>query len=242
VPALSLQLLGLLVFVPGGLVFALAYRGRRRPELLASVVLFCVFHVLFGYGASEVGLANRLVLGLRFYLPLLPVLAFAAGESAPRLWRGVLARAPARHRRALEAVGAAALGLWMAGVVAAAGLVPWTQQRWTDTQAEIRDAIHASLGPDDVVVTNQYATFKFLPWYEARFSEIDRSQIDAAGVARLARRWGEVTLVLLDRGDSEFWRRDARENAAFVASLRPPPELRVDRRFGEEHLRIWRVR
>lgn len=241
--ALSLQIVGLLIFVPGGLALALAYRGRRRPELLASVAVFAVFYLAFGYGALELGAAKRLVLGLRFYLPLLPLLAFAAAESAPRLWGGLCSAVSTRRRARLETFAAVALTTWIACVVAASGLMQWAQHRWTSGQAEMRQAIHALLGPNDVIVTNLHATSKFLPWYDSRFFPVNRGNLDAVSAARLARRWGEFTIVLLDRSESEYWRNDARANAAFIASLRPPPALQFDRQFGPtDRLRVWRVR
>jgi hypothetical protein len=89
----------LIVLVPGGLLAGLAYRGRRWPELVLTVVASVVFFSLYGYSAEESGLQKRLVLAPRYFLPLLPVIAFAAAEVAPRLWgrirsRGLLARRP----------------------------------------------------------------------------------------------------------------------------------------------------
>ena len=40
---LPLYLLGLLVLVPGGLWFGLSYRGRRRPEIVATVLLMIFY-------------------------------------------------------------------------------------------------------------------------------------------------------------------------------------------------------
>jgi 4-amino-4-deoxy-L-arabinose transferase-like glycosyltransferase len=41
---LWLYLTGLLVFVPGGLVLGLCYRGRRRVEVVATIALYFLFY------------------------------------------------------------------------------------------------------------------------------------------------------------------------------------------------------
>jgi hypothetical protein len=190
-----------------------------------------------------VGAAKRLVLGLRFYLPLLPLLAFAAAESAPRLWGSLCTAISTRRRARLETFAAVVLTTWIACVIAASGLMQWAQHHWTARQAEMRHAIHALLGPNDVVVTNLFATSKFMPWYDARFYPVNRGKLDAASAAQMARRWGGFTIVFLDRSESEFWRNDARLNAEFIASLHPPPALQVDRQFDPTYrLRVWRMR
>jgi len=45
---LDVDALGLLVFVPGGLLVAAAYRGRRRPEVLAALALYVAFYLAYG--------------------------------------------------------------------------------------------------------------------------------------------------------------------------------------------------
>jgi 4-amino-4-deoxy-L-arabinose transferase-like glycosyltransferase len=102
-----LYLLGLLVFVPGGLAFALAYRGRRRAEVLVTPLLFVGVYLLQLWSTVETGLAKRLVLALRYFIPLLPLLCFAMAESLPRLWKTLRGRlsAPSQRRAERERVG-----------------------------------------------------------------------------------------------------------------------------------------
>lgn len=95
---LPLYLLGLLVLVPGGLAFGLAYRGRRRPEIVATIVLYVSFYLFQGFGMLETGFVKRLWNGLRYFDPLLPVLAFAMAESTPQLLEGWLVRRSQRAR------------------------------------------------------------------------------------------------------------------------------------------------
>jgi 4-amino-4-deoxy-L-arabinose transferase-like glycosyltransferase len=236
-----LHALALLVLVPGGLPLALAYRGRRRPELLASVVLFAVVYFFHWFGPPASGFVKRLVLELRYFAPLLPILAFALAESVPRLWGRLFRAAAPRARGALATATALAGALWLAGVVAAAGAVHVALFRWSGQQAVIRDEIHR-LTADSVLVTNWWATKKFVRELDREYLPVDRDRVGPADAAALVERYGGFAVALLDRSDSEYWRRDAEANAAFVASLSPPPDLELDRQVTpSDRLRIWRV-
>jgi len=242
VETLIVQLLGLMVFVPGGLVAALLYRGRRRPELLASVVLFVGFYVSYRYSAAESGPARQLVLGLRFFVPLLPLLVFAMAESVPRLWRRLLADRPERRRLGLERLAGFVLVAWLFGVAGAATLVHPVFDRWSAHQAEIRDEIHRLVKEDAVLITNLSATKKFIPWLSPQYLPLNRASLPIEHANRLALFHREFFVVLLDRSDSATWREDARANAAFVAGLEPRPALLLDREVTRtDRLRIWRV-
>jgi hypothetical protein len=51
-----------------------------------------------------------------------------------------------------------------------------------------------------------------------------------------------VTLVLLDRSDSEHWRADARANAEFLEALPGEFTIVVDRQLSAtDTLRVWRL-
>ena len=100
------------------------------------------------------------------------------------------------------------------------------------------------VGVDAVVVTNRDATRKFMR--ETRFKYLlvntREPEVTPERVVELSRRYGEVVIVLLDRSDSDFWRRQALENAAFIEALDPPPRLELDQAFSPtDHLRIWRL-
>ncbi len=238
---LPLYLFGLLVLVPGGLAAGLAYRGRRRPELVATVALFFGFYLLQAYGMTASSTAKRLVIALRYFLPLLPILAFATAEVAPRLWAGG-GRARGRPGPLAEAALAASLSVWIAGVATASVLVHWTLDRWTRAQAHIQEEILAVTGDDSVVVVNYWGVRKHLRLLERTHLPVRRSEVRAAELERLARERDDLFIVFLDRSDSEAWRQDARKNAAFLAALRPEPELLVDDRVTPtDRLRIWRV-
>jgi 4-amino-4-deoxy-L-arabinose transferase-like glycosyltransferase len=238
---LWLYALGLLVFVPGGLVFALLYRGRRAPELIATVGLFVSFYLLQMHSGLETGFAKRIVTVLRYFIPLLPVLAFAMAESVPRLWSELAERRPARRSR-LEATGSALLVLWVGGVASASVITHFAFDRWSARQLEIREAIERHTGADSVIVTNLFQTRKFLPVLDRSYGVAEREGVSPEKASDLVRRYGEFFIVFLDRSDSDFHRSDAAANAAFIASLSPPPDLEFDRSVTPtDHLRIWRV-
>lgn len=239
---LPLYMLGLLVLVPGGLVFGLAYRGRRRPEVVATVVLFFLFYLFQPYGITASSFAKRLVIALRYFLPLLPLLAFATAESLPRLWRNAQARLP-RQRRLLDGVAALVLVFWVTGLAVAATGVHFAYHQWSSTQRTMRDAILEVTGPESVLVTNWWATRKFTSELDRRFLPLDRDETTPEQIEQLIDYHDVVWIVLLDRSDSPYWLEDAERNAAFLVSLEPwSPELRFDQAVTPtDRLRIWRL-
>lgn len=239
---LPLYLLGLLVLVPGGLALSLAYRGRRRPEILGTVVLFVLVFLFQEFSTVDTSPAKRVVLGLRYLIPVVPVMAFAMAESGPRLWkRWTLAAAPARRQR-LERAAALLLLLAVAGIGTAAAAVHPLFSAWGASQVAIRAAISEHVADDAVLVTNWPATRKFLHELERRYVSVQRHKTEPARLAELALRHGEFYLVLLDRSDSKSWRRGAQANAAFVEAAPVSLELLLDRQFSTtDHLRIWRA-
>ncbi|HXV36055.1 MAG TPA: hypothetical protein VEC18_02835 [Myxococcota bacterium] len=240
--AFALQALGLLVFVPGGLLCAIAYRGARRAEVIAGCLLFSGFYLLFGYAAAELGLLNRIALGLRFYIPLLPLLAFAAAEAMPRFARSALAWAGPRRAPLLRSLAWQAIALWIGGIAIGAAAVHPILDRFTSSQLAIRDAIREHAGVDSLVLSNLIATVEYLPWLEARYGPINVADITPSQASALVRRHPNAYLVLLDKSESRFWREEAQRNAEFAAALLPTPQLELDRQLSDrERLRIWRL-
>jgi 4-amino-4-deoxy-L-arabinose transferase-like glycosyltransferase len=236
---IPLYLLGLLVLVPGGLWFGLCYRGRRRPEIVGTVLLFLVFYLGQAFGMIETAFAKRLVLGLRYFDPLLPVLAFAMAESAPRQLSALLARVP--DRRWFERLATAALALWVAGALASAFAVHPALGRWGAAQDRIRIAIGEHVPHDTVLVTNGTAIRKFIDDLARPYVTLRRDDVSLAEAERLVARHGGYVVAFVDRSDSDYWERDAERNDGFAAqhALGPPiVDLRVS---ATDRLRIWRV-
>lgn len=236
---LPLYLFGLLVLVPGGLWFGLSYRGRRRPEVVATVLLFLAFYLAQPFGMKESGFAKRLVLGLRYFDPLLPLLALAMAESLPRQLSAWLAHM--RDRASFERLAAAAILLWVMGSLAAALAVHPALGRWGAGQDVIRTRIDEHVPSDAVLVTNGTAIRKFIDDLARPYVTLRRDEVSEDVAAELNRRHGGYMVAFLDRSDSDYWRKDAERNADFV-SRRDLGEPLVDVRVSAtDRLRIWRV-
>ncbi|MEE2679676.1 MAG: hypothetical protein VX546_13935 [Myxococcota bacterium] len=235
---IPLYLFGLLLLVPGGLCFAFLYRGRRRPEVLATLGLFVAFFLFQKYSTVETGLPKRIVLGLRYFIPLLPLLAFAMAESVPRLWqRWITPRGPSAVRWASGAVAA-----WLVIVAVATVSVHPFFNAWSATQAQIRDEIERVVPDDAVLLTNWSGTKKFVRQLERRYVVVKVTKFPTERVAGLFERHPEVYLVLLDRTDSAWWRRRGEWIAAFLEEIgvRDAPETDL-RPTSTDRLRIWRI-
>lgn len=236
---LPLYLLGLLVLVPGGLAFGLAYRGRRRPEVVLTIVLYFGFYLFQAFGMSASGFAKRLVVALRYFDPLLPLLAFAMAESLPRLLGSWLARRADRPRA--ERLGGLAAGLWIAGASCAAFAVHPVLDRWSAGQSAIREAIERNVPVDSVLIANGEAIRKFIDDLGRPYVTLRRSRLSPEQLEQLRARHARYFVAFLDRSDSDYWRHDAAENAAFIARLGDPAPLVDLHVSATDRLRIWRI-
>ena len=149
--------LGLLVVVPGGLVLGLAYRGRRRPELTATIVVILCFYVFQAYGSAESGFPKSLVIGLRYFAPLLPVAGLRHGRALPR-WLEAWSERVGR----VEGWLSVAKGLWLAGVLVASFVVHVALDRWAGSQTGDPLRARAVRAPEAVLVANDAALEKFI--------------------------------------------------------------------------------
>jgi hypothetical protein len=237
-----IYLLSLLVLVPGGLFAGLAYRGARRPELVATVAVFVLLHLSYSYSAEASGWAKRLVLAPRYFIPLLPVLSFASAEVWPRLAERLRERASPAAVRRLEAGAGVAL---LASLTLLACLLVGVQrvhERWGAHQAVIRSAIYENTDEGSVIVTNWRATGKFIDLLYGDRVVLRRENLTPRDVERLVERSGAFYVVFLDRSDSEFWRRNAMENGLFLGRLRVERKPVLDlQATPSDRLRIWRV-
>ncbi len=240
---LPIYALALLVFVPGGLLLALLYRGRRWPELCISVAGFVTAYLVQTYYTFATSLLKNMVVTPRYVIPIIPVIIFGMAESVPRLWRRALAEASLAHRVRFRALAGVVIALWIAGVSVASFAVHPAFAKWSAKQGEIRDAIFAETDFESVVLTNFMATRKFLPELEMKYLAVDRAEIDVETASSLVSRHGEIYIVFLDRSDSAHWRRDAEVNAKFIREIQPAPALLFDQQVtSTDHVRIWRAR
>ena len=219
----GLYALALMVFVPSGFALAMLYRGARRPEVLCTLGAYTLLHLFYTYGAASSGGLKQLVLGPRFFIPMLPMLILAMAESGERLWAVLLARLGVAGRvhvmRSLR-LGAAALTL---AVACEAVLAGYSLAQWQSGQRAIVVAMFASTEAATPVATNLDATRKFVnELYSAEFGERvaeDFSQLSDSRIEALLRRNERITLALLTRRDSEHWRQRALQNQSRIEAL-----------------------
>lgn len=239
---LPLYLVCTLVFVPGGLVLALLYRGRRWPELVITVAGFFTAYLLQRNYTGSTSILKNLVNTPRYLLPLLPLMVFGMAESVPRMWERLLERVGQARRPHLDRWRFRVVAAWAGGVLVATLCVNPVFYLWSETQARIRDAIEATIHDDDVLVTNYLATRKFINELGRRYLPADSRTISVADANALVEHYGEIYMVFVDRSDSSWWREDAVLNAEFVKEVVPKPVLLVDRQMSAtDRLRIWRV-
>ncbi len=238
---LPLYLLGLFVLLPGGLPLSLLYRGERRAEVISTIAFFVGFFLLQTYSTKETSSAKRIVLALRYFLPILPLMIFAMSESIPRLWTAWRTGLSDGARVRLDRLAKLAMVGWIVVTCVASLGVHGFMQRWAKAQAEIHDAIleHAR---GSVLVTNLPGTKKFIPVLELTYQPVDRDSIQPTEIVDLAERHGRVVVALLDRSDSAWWRTQSEANARFIAAVQPEPALLLDLApTATDRLRIWRV-
>jgi hypothetical protein len=240
---LPIYALALLVFVPGGFVLALLYRGRRWPELCIAVAGFVAAYLIQVNYTFATSFLKNMVVTPRYVIPIIPVIVFGMAEVVPRLWRRWLAAVSVVRRERLRSAVGVGIALWIASVAFADFVVHPAFAYWSAKQGEIRDAILAETDFEAPVLTNLMATRKFLPELEMKYLVVNRAEVDVETASTLVDRYGEIYIVFLDRSDSAYWLQDAKVNAEFIRDFDPTPELLYDRQVtSTDRVRIWRVR
>jgi hypothetical protein len=218
--ALPVYALILLVMFPSGAVLPFAYRGVRRRELVAAVALYVTTFLLYEYDVvRDNGPIKGIVLASRFIAPLTPVLAFMAAEVWPR-WLGTLTRRLPGGPLPMARVTAA-------GVVALAFIVHPLARREETVPLAIVRAMYTYTAENKPVVTNSNATLKYLsPAYGARLL-IQRYDLSPDSVVTLQRRYGGLSIALLDRSDSEMFRQESADNRRFLEDVQRRCDARL---------------
>ena len=125
--------------------------------------------------------------------------------------------------------------------LAAAFAVHPVLDRWASGQVRIRETISRNVPADAVLVANTHALRKFIDDLARPYATLRRQHASPEGLERIRREHGGYYVALLDRTDSDYWRADAAENAAFVARLGDPEPLVDLRVSATDRLRIWRI-
>lgn len=210
----------LLVMFPGGALLPFLYRGERRAELLGAVAAYVMVFLLYDYDVvGSNGLVKGTMLAARYMIPLIPVLAWMAADVWPRAFAALPGSVQSRPRRLVLVAGAA--------VAAASFLIhPLMRVQEQDALGIVR-GMFENTSAATPLITNSDATLKYLsPAYGSR-RLILRQQIRSDTVPALLQAFGALSIVLLDRVDTELFRKDAKENNRFVADLGRLCELKM---------------
>jgi hypothetical protein len=199
----------LVLMFPLGAILPFLYRGPRRAEVVTALGMYVATFLFYDYDSvRENGMVRGILLASRFMLPALPLLAFMAADVFPRLFGS-----RARWLGAARVIGFVALA------AVAFAIHPALQRQEQGAATIVADIQRATTEPIPVI-TNHHATLKYLsPIYGPR-RLILRSSIDAGAVPAFLRNYGKLSLVFLDRTDTETFRQDAMQNDVFLGGLR----------------------
>jgi hypothetical protein len=248
---LVMYLTALLVLVPGGLVFALGYRGKRWIELILTVVIYVGMFVDYDYNGAASGGLKQWMLSLRFLIPMTPILAFAMAHTCTRWYRAVARALRPERRIALRSAAWGAAAIWVAGIVVVGALVNWRSQQWSQLHADVVRSLYANTDPATPIMADQPATVKFLNELNGPRMSVDLDLGDENNafrryqLLRLLGRNEMVQIVLFGRDDSNYWLNKSRDDEAFIADISQQlhATLKLQQRFpGLGVLRIWNVR
>jgi hypothetical protein len=241
---LVMYLTGLLILVPGGLIFALAYRGRRRPELVATVAVFVSLFLIYNYNGGASGGLKQWILTLRFMIPLLPIVAFAMAETCPRWYSSLIQRVKPERRAACHSFTRAAILTWLCGIVIMSFLVNWRSGLLGQLHQELIHTLYSNTDPTHPLVADIPASLKFLNELNGRRVSAELTGISDEQIGVLVDRHKAIQIVFLDRDDSDYWVLKWKDNERFLRSLSPrfATTLRLERKYpGLGVLQIWSV-
>jgi hypothetical protein len=248
---LMMYLTALLVLVPGGLVFALCYRGKRWIELILTVVAYVGIFVDWNYNGAASGGLKQWMLSLRFLIPVVPIVAFAMADTCPRWYRAIARSLSPESRSTWRRVSKGAVAVWVAGIAVVGFAVNWRSELWSKLHQDVVEAVYANTNPAQPIMADLPATVKFLNELHGQRMLVDLDLGSASNLVRrsqllrLLERNRIVQIVLFDRDDSEYWLNKSKDDEAFIASISQQlnATLKLQRRFpGLGVLRIWTVR
>jgi hypothetical protein len=248
---LVMYLTALLVLVPGGLIFALGYRGKRWVELIATVVAYVGMFVDYNYNGASSGGLKQWMLSLRFLIPLTPILAFAMAHTCTPWYQALVRSLRPERRLILQRAARAAVAIWVIGIVVAGLLVNWRSQLWSKLHEQLVNAVYANTDPAHPIMADQPATVKFLNELHGQRMLVnldlgnESNDVRRYQLLRLLDRNEMVQIVLFGRDDSDYWLNKSKDDEAFVKAISQQlhATLKLQQRFpGLGVLRIWDVR
>jgi hypothetical protein len=247
---LIMYLTALLVLVPGGLLFALLYRGKRWVELVATVVVYVGIFIDWNYNGTASGGLKQWMLSLRFLIPLLPVVAFAMAHTSTRWYQAIARSLRPEGRIKLQRLARGAVAVWVSGIVLVGFFVNWRSQLWSKLHEDVVNALYANTDPAQPIMADQPATVKFLNELHGQRMLVDldlgdeTNEVRRYQLMRLLERNKSVQIVLVGRDDSEYWLSKSKDDQLFIDAIsqRLHATLKLQQRFpGLGVLRIWNV-
>ncbi len=247
---LIMYLTALLVLVPGGLVFALCYRGKRWIELVLTVVVYVGIFIDWDYNGAASGGLKQWMLSLRFLIPVLPVVAFAMAHTCSRWYQAIARWMRPENRFSLQRLSQGAVALWVTGIIFMGFLVNWRSRIWSESHQELVQSLYAHTDPAEPIMADQPATVKFLNELYGQRMLVDldlgnqSDDIRRAQLLRLLKHNKTVQIVLFGREDSDYWLHKSQGDQAFIAAISQQlhAKLKLEQRFpGLGVLRIWDV-
>lgn len=238
----GLYLLSLMAMTPFGLVGGCGYKGRRRWEMVTAILAYFVFYLSYEYAGYESGFLKGLVLGPRYFIPLIPLLAVASGETFPRLWGALCKRFDSVHR--IKVLKTGLVWFWIVAIVFASASVHWVSDLWSNYQANIVEALMSNIQADRPVLTTPVVTTKYLYGIYGLRKVLSRYQVKPEDVPRVFLAEGGLQMAFLTRSDSDFFRQMEKEESSYLADIERycSIRLRFDRVVSRiERLRIWDV-
>ncbi|HTC87429.1 MAG TPA: hypothetical protein VK686_03970 [Bryobacteraceae bacterium] len=248
---LVMYLTALLVLVPGGLIFALCYRGKRWIELVLTVVVYVGVFIDYNYNGASSGGLKQWMLSLRFLIPVVPIVAFAMAHTCSRWYAAISRSLSADRRLAFQRVSQGAVALWVTGIVVVGLLVNWRSQLWSGLHAEVVQSVYANTDPAQPVMVDLPAALKFVNEIHGKRMLVnldlgeEDNQVRRNQLLRLLDHNKAVQIVLFDRDDSDYWLHRAKDDETFIADISQQlhATLKVQQRFpGLGVLQIWNVR
>jgi len=224
---LLIYLIALIVFVPGGLLFAALYKGKRKLEVISTVFIVFAFYLLYDSNFQTSGFLKSLALGPRFFIPLLPVLAFAMAESVPRLLNPIFLKF--KYPKSILRLG---IVLITSGII----LTNVLFHEWSEVHENIQEKIEEHVPENSTVITNFQSTLKYVSELQGYPSRLNFFEISPEEVEQI----GEAYIIFVQRSESSYWRETADSENLFLESIPTEPVFNQEY-LDNYHLKIYRT-
>lgn len=222
-----LYIFALTIFVPGGLFFTTLYKGKRRPEITSTVFILLAFYSFYNFSGQPSGFVKSLVLGPRFFIPLLPVLALAMAESVPRLFNPIFLKLKYQH--SIYWVG---LALITSGIILTNVLL----HEWAEVHESIQEKIEEHVPENSAVITNFQSTLKYVSELQGYSSRVNFFEVTPEETEKI----GEAYIVFVQRSESFYWRETAESENLFLENISKEPVFSQEY-LDNYHLKIYRT-